>query len=289
MKHILKHTFRIWWSVLLAAVFLCGCASTEQVLPKPSEEKPTANKALIIVEPLSQSALGMARSNIYDNDRLVGKLGSGGKLVYLRDPGPMKIGVADSGWYMAGQYTGRSLAVVAGEQYRYEFGYQSTGLVFDGPGVPINNATKRQSPEDSLVLFRIFQKDPKGFVIADGYTTKEAVRIMNIKTGKLILLNVNPLGKETPWLALYLSPGEYYVSTYEIVRPGGVTYGSTLTTTYKINAEFAITKPNVSVYVGDITFSGDKKLVSKDSDAAREFLKQNSMRLPYTEAIMELN
>jgi len=63
----------------------------------------------------------------------------------------------------------------------------------------------------------------------------------------------------------------------------------------RINAEFSVTKSNVGIYVGDITFSAGnfssagKVSISQDSNAARDFFRQSGIKLLYTEAIMEMN
>lgn len=284
MKHILKRTFCVWWPVLLAAGFLCGCASTTQVLPRPTEEKPTANKALIVVERASTTfgndggGGGGVGNKVYDNNKLVGTLAKGGKLVWLRNPGLMDIKIDGHPLVPFLDNSGRGLAVAAGESYRYEIKcYASTGFTFNGPGIPTSNySAEYQSSEGSLIFFRFFpiHKHNKGGGL---------IVLVDVKTGKHIQVDNDPHGKKDPWVVLYLPPGEYNVLRYDYfsVSGSGLLY-------HRVDAEFTVTKTNVGIYVGDIRFSDGKFSISQDSNAAREFLKQTEIKLPYTEAIMAL-
>ena len=286
MKQILKHTFRVWWSVLLATGFLCGCTSTEQVLPKPSEEKPTSTKALIVLEKAPFLVGGGIRHMVYDNHRFVGKVGPSGKLVWLRDPGLMDLQIREESPspYIV-PIGSRCLAVEAGESYCYKLPRQG----FEGPGnstilsevkyyssLPMGG---NQSNEGSLVFFRFF---PKTFFQEYWLT------ITDIHTEKSIGFYFFPYYNKDSWAALYLPPGEYNVLRCESYgASGGAAF--TLKRKDRINAEFSVTKPNVGVYIGDITFSAEKFSISRDSNAARDFFMQSGIKLPYTEAIMELN
>ena len=88
-------------SIILAGLFLTGCAafqtSTTQNLPTVIDEKPTANKALIIVEgtPSYGSLIKLYAIKLRDDKTLVGKVGPNGKLMWLRDPGRMVLTLGD--------------------------------------------------------------------------------------------------------------------------------------------------------------------------------------------------
>lgn len=130
--------------VVLAGLFLTGCAafqtSTTQIPPKLSEEKPTADKALIIVEG-SDSWAGMIKlyaCAVFDNQTPVGKVGPHGKLVWLRDPGLMEIKLNPG--------AGRILKVAGGEKYQFKVECNSSLIYsFAGPGVPINQLPKQNA------------------------------------------------------------------------------------------------------------------------------------------------
>jgi hypothetical protein len=283
MNHIQKKTFRAWWSVvLLATGVLCGCASTTQVIPIPSVEKPTSNKALIVVERYSSTVGGAVGMEVYDNNTFVGKMGPGGKLAWLRDPGLMNIhfgGIGD-----LGATPGKCFPVKAGKSYHYNL-KMGVSFEFEGPGVPTR--TIGQASEGALVFFD--GAFPTGVKVLWSLSPaqKRALTIANIKTGKTIEYYLLPR-EEQSHIVLFLPLGEYCILKYAAYKDGG-TY--TATEEYNINAEFSITKPNVSVYAGSISVSPDKEkpVIRKDSVAAREFLKQKNIDLPYTEAMMELN
>lgn len=304
MKHILKKTFRVGWSVLLVTGFLCGCASTKQVLPKPAVEKPTPNKALIVMEYPPAMVWDFLGLKVYDNNKLVGKIGPDGKLVWLRDPGLMNI-------TLGGPYCetlpGKCFAVKAGKSYHYntKLVVVDGNMIFGGPGVPTR--TIGQPAEGALVFFEgSFPTEVK--VLWSLSPAQRKLTIANIKTGKTVECYL-PREKQSH-ISLFLPPGEYCILKCSAYQDGG-TY--TATEEYNINAEFSVTKPNVAVYVGSISVSrkkeknltetalllvkgqsfdssaGEKPVIRKDSAAARKFLKQTNMDLPYTEAIMELN
>lgn len=278
---------------------LVGCASTSQIVPKVSDEKPPSDKALIVVE-RSSTPVGFAiKNSVHDNNRFVGSLNVGGKLSWLRDPGRMDLSffgpwgyavesvgtattssVEKSGADVVGaaqRKLGKSLTVLAGEKYYFKIGNNLlTGFQMDGPGVPIDGNLKYTPRGDSLVFFRFLPNESKGLV-----------RILNLKTEQVFLIDINhTAGKNNSWLALYLPLGEYHVSEHEVSEKNGY---STVVSKTPINAEFTITKPNCGIYVGDITVTSHGIYIGKDPVAAREFLQQNSQDLPYIECLMLIN
>jgi hypothetical protein len=287
MKHTLKKTFRAWWSVLLATGFLCGCASTKQFVPKPSVEKPTSDKALIVIERSSAYLEGVTGVRVYDNNKFIGEIGAGGKMVWLRNPGLMNIQVGND---INGPIGSKYFTAKAGESYRYNIVKLHN---LDGPGIDtlcynyrgniITDRKEDQIPEGSLVFFGGAFPIKVRVIGVQLAASQGVLTIVDVKTGKSI---------EVPFegqkqIALFLPLGEYCILKYTTYKDGG-TYSTWKT--YDINAEFSITKPNVGVYVGNITVSSDNKpFISKDSTAAREFLRQINIDLPYTEAIMETN
>lgn len=121
---------------------LTGCAPTTQSPSQVSAEKPTSDKALVIVERESQALGGGVTFNVYDNKTLAGKLGSGGKLAWLCAPGQRDIEFDDQGggdqlgeWRIA--KVGKRLAVKAGETYHFKMSYKLgvNGTILDGPGI----------------------------------------------------------------------------------------------------------------------------------------------------------
>ena len=112
---------------------LTGCATTTQVFPKVTEEKPTADKALIIVE---ATVGGLISHEVYDNGKLAGNIGEGGKLAWLRDPGKMEL------WSYLTEgttYQLRNITLEAGKTYHYTINWNydywgGTGTTLDGPG-----------------------------------------------------------------------------------------------------------------------------------------------------------
>ena len=193
MKHILKHTFRVWWSVLLATGLLCGCASTKQFVPKPSVEKPTPDKALIVVERVPTTFGGNVGIKVYDNNTLVGEMGSRGRLIWLRDPGLMRIHFSANNWIKSSADDAapeRWLAVEAGERYSYANNF----LMSSGPGIQaFNYVTEDQSSKGSLILFRVLDKKKTAGVA-------RTLKITNIQSGKLIPIDVDVFSGESPWL-----------------------------------------------------------------------------------------
>jgi len=121
----------------LGGSLLAGCGTTQN-LPRATEEKPTSDKALIIVEG-SDSWAGIYKLyavKMYDNKTLAGKLAPHGKLVWLRDPGPMVISLG-SAYNGIDPCIGRRVTVAAGERYRFKVQCNSSLFyTLDGPGVP---------------------------------------------------------------------------------------------------------------------------------------------------------
>lgn len=130
--------------VVLAGLFFTGCAafqtSTTQISPKVTGEKPTAEKALIVVEG-SDSWAGMIKlyaCAVFDNQTPVGKVGPHGKLKWLRDPGPMELKLKPG--------AGRYLTVAAGESYQFKVNCDSSLIyAFAGPGIPVNQLPKENA------------------------------------------------------------------------------------------------------------------------------------------------
>ncbi len=117
---------------------LTGCAPTTQSPSQVSAEKPTSDKALVIVERESQVLGGGVTVNVFDNKTIAGKLGSGGKLAWLCAPGQRDIEIDDLGgaallpeWGKA--KNGRRLTVKAGQTYHYKFNVNVAML--EGPGI----------------------------------------------------------------------------------------------------------------------------------------------------------
>jgi len=271
--------------IFLVITGLSGCASTTQILPRVTEEKPTLDKALIIVERgLFAGSTGFC-CNVYDNNTLVGSLGQGGKLAWLRDPGPMDIQYED--WWMK---IGRRLAVTAGEKYYYKI----EPLGMDGLGIPINNNMKLQPTlETPLVFFRVL------YVLSDRvlFDNNFGMKQKNFSSGILSIQNILDseskwyltVSDNAEWMTVYLPVGEYYISEFYLE------IGNTLkvtTITIPINAKFAVNRTNAGIYIGDLMLSEEKYMVSiqKDSEAARLFLEKDSKDwrkgLPYTESMM---
>ena len=271
MHKQLKHIY-LSFVVLFATIGLTGCASTRQNAPRVMEETAPPNKALIIVERTSSVMGGAIAIKVSDNGTGVGKLGPGGKLSWLREPGLMDLFFNDFG---------KSLCVDSGGVYRYTVGLGKGNNLLSSPGIGITRETARHSPEDSLVFFRF----------RTSYTQNKAVilkslKIVNIKTGKLTDMAVDVLGNARDWNAAYLPVGEYFIPGFEVdaLEMNGQSWSN-----YRIRAEFAVTKPNVGVYVGDITLDGGRVTVGRDSSAAHQFLEKNMKPLSYCESLITVN
>lgn len=174
-KEIMRNKIIGLLGLALAGLLFTGCAafqtSTTQIPPKVVKEKPTADKALIIVDG-SESWAGMAKLyavEVFDNKISVGKVGPHGKLVWLRDPGTMELKLNPG--------AGRYITVKAGETYQFKADCNATyrkGLfyTFAGPGAPINQLPK----EDALRI-----KQEVESVLGDG----KRVRRMEVYGGFL--------------------------------------------------------------------------------------------------------
>jgi hypothetical protein len=255
-------------SVAIAiALGLTGCVTT-QILPKAPEDRVPSDKALIVVDgsPSFGGIFKLYAVKLYDNKTLVGNIAPHGKMVWLREPGPMDITI--------NKFVGKRLNVVAGERYHYKIECNSDLLYsIAGRGIPINMETMGQSPEDALIMFRVLPNQTSGII-----------RLANIKTGKLFAITLNP--SEHAWRTLYLPIGEYNFLSHESRSWNGY---ATITSVSQINAEFAVTQAKAGVYVGDIKITKGGFSILKDSPAARAFLEQNSHGVPYTESIMKIN
>ena len=123
----------ISWLLLFVMFWLAGCAKTQQFFPVAIDEKPPHGKALIIVEREDNGYGGAVRWDVYDNSVPVGLVSAGGRLAWLRDPGPMDITFKN----IFGKNPGRRLIVNAGEIYHYKVGTSFSDLdafLCDGPG-----------------------------------------------------------------------------------------------------------------------------------------------------------
>lgn len=256
-------------------------------MPRVTLEKPTSDKVLVIVERDSAELFGAGRSfDVYDNKTLVGSLGHGGKLAWLREPGPMDIQY--DGW----QEGGRRLAVTAGEKYYYKFGFDGTlgGYDMYGPGIPISNKMKLPSLETPLVFFRVLPDSVS-------FSNSLFMKLKNNYIGTILIQNIleseSKWGLEVngtaKWDTVYLPVGEYYISKLYLEKYNDIWVK---TITFPINAKFTVNTTNAGIYIGDLIFSEEKNMVSiqKDSEAARLFLEKDSKDwrkgLPYTESMM---
>ena len=291
----------------LAGLFLTGCTSTKQFLPKVTDERPTSDKALIIVERSSEMSGGALCNNVYDNKTPVGKLGPSGRLVWLRDPGPMELLINGEGayagcklmydhWWQAAQggQAGRTITVEAGKRYDYKLNAIDEmgnidivvadaglpyGFILGGLGIPLK--TKEQSERgDALVILRLLSDSFNNDVLG---LHKIGLDMVDVKTGKAWGLFPTP---SKPWRMFYLPVGEYNFTEYYEMSSD---FQRIVSTTYKVNAEFSVTKTKSAIYIGDLYISKGKPRIGKDSDAARVFLKENSKELPYSETELKFN
>ena len=219
-------------ALALVGLLLGGCASTSQVLPKVADEKPTADKALITLERPTRFFGGQVTSKVFDNTTYVGTLAAGGKMAWLRDPGPMELLISGQseygkpnghGNYCGGKkFTAKNITVVAGERFDYKVlinlstphepmmfvddGSDLEGFNLIGPGIP--SKTDEQSKRgDALVFFRLITDSAPDY-------TYGALKVVNIKTKEPINFTFDHLNQ--PWRMLYLPVGEYYVSGIEV-------------------------------------------------------------------------
>ena len=101
---------------------------TTQILPIASEGKPPAGKCLIIVERKSSAIGAWVSIDVYDNETHVGTLNEGGKLVWLREHGPMRL-ITQMKTHTTKCY--RITSGEPGKEYRYIANIGTLG----GPGV----------------------------------------------------------------------------------------------------------------------------------------------------------
>jgi len=148
MKHISKinHAIISALTILVAILFSSCGMPTKQIVPIAAEGKPPAGKCLIIVERVSTSIGAWVNSEVYDNKTHVGTLTSGGKLVWLREPGPMNL---CTGMKMLNLTLYKKISVESGKTYLYKADPRSLA----GPG-KLHNTTsgfaKFQSKENGV-------------------------------------------------------------------------------------------------------------------------------------------
>jgi hypothetical protein len=132
MKHIPKKDFSLATLTMLAAILFSSCGMpTKQILPVATEGTPPAGKCLIVVERKSTSIGAWVNNEVDDNGMHVGTLTSGGKLVWLRDPGYMRLsGPCALGSHTYPRLSQVDITVVAGKTYHYWMYLHD----IDGPG-----------------------------------------------------------------------------------------------------------------------------------------------------------
>jgi hypothetical protein len=124
-----KKVFSLASLTILAAILFSGCGMpTRQILPVATGDTPPSGKCLIVVERRSTSIGAWVNNEVYDNDTHVGTLTSGGKLAWLRDPGPMRLSTKASIFPI--QYFRVSTAQ-SGKRYHYTANVE----FLEGPGV----------------------------------------------------------------------------------------------------------------------------------------------------------
>jgi len=123
---------------LLAVVLLTGCGlPTSQILPQVSGENPPADKSLIIVDRTPGSLGAWVNNSVVDNKTKVGSIGKGGKLAWLRDPGPMRLSCSGPSYESLGGAAGKVLVTAANKTYHFTIDYSHLDdFQVSGPGVP---------------------------------------------------------------------------------------------------------------------------------------------------------
>jgi len=96
----------------------CSISPSKQIIPIASEKQPPPGKCLVIVERTSGATDQWVIHEIYDNQTQVGTLTrQGGKMVWVRDPGPMTLR-AKVTWPGEPTYY-RVIKTESGKAYRY--------------------------------------------------------------------------------------------------------------------------------------------------------------------------
>ena len=136
MKLIPKMNLQIPVLTILTAILFSNCGMpTTQTLPVVSEGKPPAGKCLIILEREVTSIGAWVNNSVYDGKKKVGSLGKGGKLVWIRDPGSMRLFC--SGPSYGEEYgVGTNLTTAPGKIYNYNIYYSDMNFRIVGPGTP---------------------------------------------------------------------------------------------------------------------------------------------------------
>jgi hypothetical protein len=166
MKHIPKNDFPLASLTILAAVLFSSCGMpTTQILPVATGDNPPAGKCLIVVDRESTSIGAWVDNEVYDNKTHVGTLTSGGKLAWLRDPGPMAL---KAEMKMLDLTLQRRLNVEAGKTYHYKA--NPTSLI--GPGKSLNDDFN-----DDL------EKEKNKVLYVKVLSQKEAVELARLQAG----------------------------------------------------------------------------------------------------------
>lgn len=205
MNHIPKNDFSLASLTMLTAILFSSCGMpTTQILPVATGDTPPAGKCLIIVERESTSIGAWVNNEVYDNGTHVGTLTSGGKLAWLRDPGPMNLRFGGPGPYKSPYHTkptpagesdigGRTDLVM---KVCIEDGPYRHLMFFSGKYDYNKNYDKAADPFSGTI--QKFGKE----VIVDGKAT-------NIENGNLTIEGVNYI-RPMPSSVLVSSGAPYY-------------------------------------------------------------------------------
>lgn len=106
--------------MLMASVlFLFGCTSTQQILPRANQFKTSDEKAVITVERKYSRRGGMRQVTLMDNGQAVGKLGNCGRLTWKRPAGNMKLALKESFGMVNASVPPIEESVATGKIYKY--------------------------------------------------------------------------------------------------------------------------------------------------------------------------
>jgi len=100
-------------------VIFLGCATTTQNIPKPQSEILQNGKARIILHRRNEAQGSIITYKIYDNGKLVGKLGHDKPLVWDRPIGVIKLS-RDWNYAYSGKTANNSITISAQDGYLYE-------------------------------------------------------------------------------------------------------------------------------------------------------------------------
>jgi len=159
-------------------LFLCvGCATTQQLIPRPLSLDPKQNVAIVSLQ-RSDNFRGAGRTfKVFDNDRYIGQIASGGSLLWERPPGKMHLRVDRPSGYKETTFGFKTTNVIVTAQSAYDFYINADGVLTNRSsnngltGSPVGLRTgKAQNIPPQIVITK---PDIPSEIVATKINTKE--------------------------------------------------------------------------------------------------------------------